>query len=67
MAVSSAGGHWYGWRLEHFPYEERLRDGDLLSSEKGWLWGYLTAAPSTHGEVIKKMESGSSLWEDERQ
>lgn len=34
MGVSSARGHWNSWGYEHFPSEERLRDGDPLLREE---------------------------------
>lgn len=36
---SSAEGYQDGWRLERLASEEKLRELDLFSLEKGWLWG----------------------------
>ena len=52
---------WKAARMEHLPTEQKLRNQDLFSLEKGWLQGNLTAAPSIYGEVIKKMEPDSEV------
>lgn len=48
------------------PYEQKLRNMGLFILGKGWLWRYLTAAPSTCKEDVKKMEP-VAWWEGERQ
>lgn len=62
MVISIWGklSRWPPWCLRDGAlalYREAEREG-LSSLENMWLWGNWTAAPSTYGEAIKKVEPG---------
>lgn len=53
-------GHQDDWELEHMLYVEKLRELVSFTLRRWRLWGTWKKSPGTYGEVIEKMDPGSS-------